>query len=35
MTPTMKLERKSIEHHQALFDRIYGEEGFGLEPIEP
>jgi long-chain acyl-CoA synthetase len=33
LTPTMKLKRKAIEVARAdLFDRIYAEEGFGLEP---
>jgi long-chain acyl-CoA synthetase len=33
LTPTMKLKRKTIETARApLFDRIYAEEGFALEP---
>lgn len=33
VTPTMKLKRKAIEeNHAALFDRVYTDEGFGLEP---
>ena len=33
LTPTMKLKRKTIEQKYApLFDRLYGEDGFGLEP---
>jgi long-chain acyl-CoA synthetase len=33
LTPTMKLRRKEIEGaHAPLLDRLYGEDGFGLEP---
>lgn len=33
ITPTMKLKRKAIEElHQATFDRLYSDAGFGLEP---
>lgn len=33
LTPTMKLKRKEIEQkYAALFDRIYDEQGFALEP---
>ena len=33
LTPTMKLKRRAIEANYAeVFDRIYDEEGFALEP---
>ena len=33
LTPTMKLKRKAVEDKfSALLDRVYDEEGFGLEP---
>lgn len=33
LTPTMKLKRKAVEDkYQSLFDRIYDERGFALEP---
>lgn len=33
LTPTMKLKRKAVEDkYAALFDRIYAEDGFALEP---
>ena len=36
LTPTMKLKRKTVEKKfSELFDRIYQEDGFGLEPSPP
>jgi long-chain acyl-CoA synthetase len=33
LTPTMKLKRKTVEtEFQSLFDRVYDEDGFALEP---